>query len=370
MHDIIGLAYRSWNDARPPEPRRDRDLRHPEWTGRLLARFGHPDLAAPNLMVSGSKGKGSHAILLAAMLQRWGLKVGLFTGPHLVDFMERFRINGQMMPETTFAPLMKTVADAADGMALPPGHYFGPVGLLAVTAALWFERERTDINVFECGRGALHDDVNQVTHQGAVVAPVFSEHIFQLGPTLADIGREKAAVATSDTRWVVSHPQAPEVQYSCARLHATAGAGLAFLGEDFTMETRRRGELVRIDVHGLSALPGLDVSAELPDLPPHMLSNAAVSLAAAATAMQTCADIPRRPALAPSAADGGGKPPAVDLHGILLPGRMQVVRERPLTVIDGAIHAQSAQYVANWVRQGGGSHRRAAGRRRARHPGR
>ncbi|MCL6627173.1 MAG: bifunctional folylpolyglutamate synthase/dihydrofolate synthase, partial [Alicyclobacillus shizuokensis] len=183
--EAISLIYEWLNRARPLLPDGpDRVVRHPEWTGRLLAELGNPDAAAFNVAVTGSKGKGSNAILLAAILQCLGLRVGLFTSPHLIDFMERIRLGGQVMPEAVFVHWMTQVYDEARRLPVPPSQYIGPVGLLACVAALWFADEQTDVNVFELGRGALHDDVNQVRHEGALLTPVFLEHARELGPTL------------------------------------------------------------------------------------------------------------------------------------------------------------------------------------------
>jgi dihydrofolate synthase / folylpolyglutamate synthase len=311
---------------------RDRDVRHPEWTRRILEHLGRPDECGYNIAVTGSKGKGSNAIILAAILQRLGLRVGLFTGPHLVDFMERFRVNGRIIPESTYCKLLEQVKGVVDKLDVPAGQYIGPVGILAAVAALWFREEGTDVNVFECGRGALHDDVNQVTHAGAVLTPVFLEHTWELGPTLTDVVIEKAGVVTPATQWMVCHPQSEQVSSTLA-LQGWGDIEQRMPGLDFEMRSM-------ISVHAT------DIELDYPfdehyvlKLPPcdgYWLRNAAVAFDAA---RQTWRALGRTQPM----------PKEIDLTSLRLRGRMDEVREHPLVVVDGTIHADSAHYVSRWI---------------------
>lgn len=354
VRDAIGLVYQSYNRAKPFIGKGfDRDIRHPEWTRKLLDDFGRPDSRAYNVAVTGSKGKGSHSILLAAILQRLGFHVGLFTGPHLVDFMERFRVSGKMMPESDFVEYIKRVHGKAMSYDIPNHQYIGPVGILAVIACLWFQDMKTDVNVFECGRGAKHDDVNQVIHQGAMISPIFLEHPHELGPTLIDVAVEKAGVITPTTRWVISNRQSEEV---FSVLDKQAGN----MGVTIEAYQRNFGKNVRITCHratesrlsdtrhverfdGYNALhPFLEIQTEwgpkvwLPKTVEYVVENFVVAMQ---TARRVCEDLGRKV----SDID------VIDLRNIRLPGRMDVVCEQPLMVVDGTIHRESAAYVRQWV---------------------
>ncbi|MCL6632243.1 MAG: bifunctional folylpolyglutamate synthase/dihydrofolate synthase [Alicyclobacillus herbarius] len=335
--ETIALVYEWYNRARPYlQPGPDRLIRHPEWTRRLLNQLGSPDQDANNVAVTGSKGKGSNAILLAAILQRLGLRVGLFTGPHLVDFMERFRLDGQVMPEPEFIRWMTFVYNEARQLPIPTSQYIGPVGLLAVVATLWFRQQATDVNIFELGRGALHDDVNQVSHQGAVLTPVFLEHKQELGPTLEDVAREKAGVLTRDTRWLVSHPQSAPVQkvlndaWQGQACHIESvpekGAGAPDIG------TREGETWVTVPL-----VYGRETRIRLPYMPGFLAQNAAVAAVAAQRVMQDL----RGPDYI--------LPPEINLTSVRLPGRMDVISHRPFTLVDGTIHQETAVHVAAWV---------------------
>lgn len=230
-----------------------------------------------------------------------------------------------------------------------------------MVAALWFQDAKTDVNIYECGRGARHDDVNQVVHAGALVAPVFLEHALELGPTVQDVAWEKAGVVTPETQWVVSHRQSPQTLQVLESACRVGAAEVSVLGRDFMVEPvsdspstdHETGNVVRVQGRGQAA------SLLLPAGTGYLAANAAVAwLAAQCVVAQTGGRGPKRSidaALQTSGRGDAGKqlgdmaPPVIDLTRLHLPGRMQTVREQPLTVVDGTIHAQSARYVRAWL---------------------
>ncbi len=328
--EAIHWIYSSYNRAKPAlRPGYDREVRHPEWTGRLLQALGNPDYCGYNVAVTGSKGKGSHAILLAGILQQLGFRVGLFTSPHLVDFLERIRVDGQAISDHDFVRYLNQVAACAEQLHVPDGQYLGPVGLLAVAAALWFRDCATDVNVFELGRGARHDDVNQIRHQGAVMSPVFLEHARQLGPTLRDVAWEKAGVVTEDTEWLCCHTQSAIVEQTFADI-LPARVEIRLHARDFGQAVQVNGTWLEV------AYPEATYQLRLPNAIGFIRDNALVAFDAARTIWRKLR--PTQP-----------MPTVVDLSRLRLPGRLEVVDTAPLTVLDGTIHEQSARFVAEWV---------------------
>lgn len=333
----INWIYQSWNRAKPyVKGHLDREVRHPEWTDKLLTAIGRPDARMNNIAVTGSKGKGSHAILLAGLLQQLGLRVGLFTGPHLVDFMERFRVNGMPMKESDFQAYVEALKPQVASFQLPPHAYFGPVGLLGVIATQWFLHQETDVNVFELGRGALHDDVNQIKHTGAVVAPIFLEHQRELGSTLEEVGREKAGVVTPETKWVVMHPQTPPV--NAAFDEVLQHRETLRLGHDCLLE--HVGEVATDTV--VRALLGDErievmLPAETGPVPnPYLVENVVVAVAAA---RQIWRDL----------RGNAPFPELFDLRALRLWGRLEKVSDAPEVLVDGCIHGQSAEMIRNYL---------------------
>ncbi|MCY0879700.1 MAG: hypothetical protein OWU84_12265 [Firmicutes bacterium] len=194
--------YASYLQRRPIA--RD-DARHPEYTEQILERLGRPDSVSSNLVVTGSKGKGSTAALTAQFLRAKGESVGLFTSPHLLDYFERIRVDGVMISPAEFLARFDELEPSLDAVAarLPAGHYVGPNGLYAVLAALHFRARQVRWGVYETGRGALYDDVARIRHEFSAITLVLAEHVAELGPTLQDIARHKAGVVTPETRVVV-----------------------------------------------------------------------------------------------------------------------------------------------------------------------
>lgn len=316
----------------------DRDVRHPEWTGRILDALGRPDRYGYNIAVTGSKGKGSHAILTAAILERLGYRVGLFTSPHLVDFLERIRVNGEMIPEPDFVRIADKVRHVVDRLPVPPDQYIGPVGIVAAMAALWFKEQQTDFNLFELGRGARHDDVNQIVHQGVVITPIFPEHLDRLGPTWEDVVIAKMGILTEDVSWAVSSQQAPRAM-AAMRPYVGRVGDFAYMNDTFqvdVMPDEPSGTyLIRASYQGHVHSARIDERLlSYPD-------NVGLSLVAAAQA------------IAHRASHQGDRrthmPIAVDLSDLILPGRLHVVQESPTVVVDGAIHAVNAAFVRRFV---------------------
>jgi len=190
------------------------------------------------VLITGSKGKGSTSVLIARLMQAAGRRTGLFTGPHLVDFCERIRINWEKIPEPEFVRLVETVRPHVEKInaTMPLGHYMGPVGTVLAVALLWYREQGTEFNVLECGRGALADDVNVMANRWSVLTPIMLEHPDFLGPTLLDIAANKMAVLKSGQELCVSYRQVPEVTTLLKSLCRRMQVPLKLAGEDFDVD--------------------------------------------------------------------------------------------------------------------------------------
>lgn len=220
--------------------------RHPEYTRQLLERLGNPDAAVRNILVTGSKGKGSTAYFAAQLIRRPGQTVGLFTSPHLLDSFERIRVNGQMIDEDVFVRAFDALEPHLGNVLsdLPDGHYIGPVGIFAVLAALYFRSRGVDWAIYETGRGALFDDVGQIQHGASAITRVLPEHLNELGPTVEKIAWHKAGVISRDTRVVVLGMSDPVLEEAVA--HRTDSLGIA-------PEIVRVMDAVRVENEAISA---------------------------------------------------------------------------------------------------------------------
>ena len=133
---------------------------------RLDAHFGHPHRRFKSIHVAGTNGKGSCSHLLAAMLQSEGYRVGLYTSPHLVDFRERIRVNGEMIPESAVVDFVNRFRESGyDGR---PSFF----ELTMMMAFDWFAKAEVDYAVIEVGMGGRLDSTNIITPEACVITNI------------------------------------------------------------------------------------------------------------------------------------------------------------------------------------------------------
>ena len=166
-------------------------------THELDEHFGHPHRQYKNIHIAGTNGKGSCSHTIAAILQSQGYKVGLYTSPHLVDFRERIRVNGECLPEqyvidfveenrTFFEPLHPSFFELTTAMAFK-----------------YFAEQKVDYAVIEVGLGGRLDCTNIITPVLSVITNISFDHTQFLGNTLAEIAGEKAGIIKPDVPVVI-----------------------------------------------------------------------------------------------------------------------------------------------------------------------
>ena len=160
---------------------------------RLMAEVGNPERALRGALVGGTNGKGSVVAMLRSVLSAAGLRVGTMPKPHLVSYRERIAVDGAPIPGQDFADAVARVLPAIDRVAAQVGP---PTEFEALTAAAITElaRRSVDLAVVEVGLGGRLDATNVLDLGVAVITNVQHDHEKILGPTLAHIGREKAAI--------------------------------------------------------------------------------------------------------------------------------------------------------------------------------
>ena len=195
-----------------------------ENTQRLLAACGQPQEKLRFLHVAGTNGKGSACAMMDSILRAAGYRTALYTSPHLVDFRERLRVDGQMIPESSVAEGLTLLRDASEGWEQAPTFF----ELATVLAAWWFAREEAEFVVWETGMGGRLDATNAVTPLVSVIMPVGLDHQAWLGETIALIAAEKAGIIKPGVP-VVSAPQAGEVRAVLEAKAVEVGAQVGFV---------------------------------------------------------------------------------------------------------------------------------------------
>ena len=163
----------------------------------LDAWCGHPHEAYPCVHVAGTNGKGSVSNLLASVLQEAGFKVGLFTSPHLKDFRERIRVNGEMISEDYVCRFTEKFMQS--GLEIKPSFF----ELTTEMAFSYFAESQVDIAIIEVGLGGRLDSTNIIRPVLSVVTSISFDHVALLGDTLSQIAAEKAGIIKAGVPVVV-----------------------------------------------------------------------------------------------------------------------------------------------------------------------
>ena len=157
-------------------------------TWDLMDALNHPYRSFPSIHLAGTNGKGSTAHMIASVLQEEGYKVGLYTSPHLKDFRERIRINGQLIPEQEVMDFVVRHQNRFENLGL--SFFEWTVGL----AFDYFHRENIDIAVIETGMGGRLDSTNVINPLLSIITNIGLDHTRFLGDTLEKIAAEKAGI--------------------------------------------------------------------------------------------------------------------------------------------------------------------------------
>jgi dihydrofolate synthase/folylpolyglutamate synthase len=277
---------------------------------RLAALGGHPEQALRFIHVAGTNGKGSTCAMLESIYRAAGLRVGLFTSPHLVSFAERIQVVRRPIPE---ADVARWVAAMQPWLAQFPVHHHPTFfEVVTVLALLYFAEQQCDLVIWETGLGGRLDATNIVTPLASVITSIDFDHQQWLGDTLEDIAAEKAGIIK---------PGVPVIT------GAAAGRGL----EVIVAAARRAGAPLTRVTDLSEVQPPQAGSWEIGLVGEHQRFNAAMALATVRALART---IPVSP-----------EAERVGLASLCWPGRLQSVT-RPgggTWVLDGAHNLAGAQ---------------------------
>ena len=293
----------------------------------LCDHLGNPEKELQCIHIAGTNGKGSLAAMTSSILTAAGYKTGLTISPYVVDFRERFQIDGEMIPPRTLANLTEKVLDAIDAIEAEGGEK--PVEFEAVTALafLWFAREKCDLVVLETGLGGRCDATNVVPHKlVAAITKIGYDHMEVLGDTLDKIAAEKAGIIKEGTV-VVNYPDQP-AEVMGPILTAAAEAHTSIITPDKDDLTLLRGKRLenRIDYGGYRAALGLPGT--------HQANHAAMAVEIALALWREFGYDISDDAILQGLADAR------------MPARIEVLRRHPLLLLDGCHNPDGAKMLA------------------------
>lgn len=198
-------------------------------TLRLCQALGDPQDRIKTIHVAGTNGKGSTAHMLAAVLQQSGYKTGLYTSPHLLDFRERIRVNGQVIPKESVVNFVQSNQQLIENVQ--PSFFETTV----VMAFDHFAREQVDIAVIETGLGGRLDSTNVITPVLSVITNIGYDHMNLLGNTLKEIAEEKAGIIKPGVPVVIGEWQNDVAAVFDERAHEL-GSKLSFAAKLWRIE--------------------------------------------------------------------------------------------------------------------------------------
>ncbi len=268
---------------------------------RMMTALGSPERRFESIHVVGTNGKSSTTRMIAAILERHGLRTGAYTSPHLISYTERVQIGERDLDEDELAAAIMRAAHAAEQVnhTLSGDDHVTQFELLTA-AALWaMAEQQVQVAVVEAGLGGRYDATSVIDSRVTVLTNVGLEHTRWLGPTVRDIAEEKLAVLRPDTALVLGGALEPEALAVAERVAGEQNARI-------------------VPADGTSGEIRLAASG------PFQRRNFSLARTAAETYLRELEIAPREDAVRRAAAE------------TVVQGRLQVVAEDPLTVLDGA----------------------------------
>ncbi|MCF7864808.1 MAG: bifunctional folylpolyglutamate synthase/dihydrofolate synthase [Kiritimatiellales bacterium] len=293
----------------------------------LLAALGNPHQQLAVVHVAGTNGKGSVCAMLESVLRASGFKTGLYTSPHLINFSERFRINGIEIPEKTLESYIQLLEETADQVAEQSGQR--PATFFEISTAIafkYFADEAIDIAIVETGMGGSWDATNVVIPLVSVITRIDIDHTNYLGNSIEQIAAEKAGIIKPG-RPVVSAPQSEAVMAELCK------SGVPVIGSAEAASVMKIGapQKLKIETHSRNLPP-----INLPLLGECQRENCAIAVAT----LEVLADMLD---FEPEFKKG--------MESVEWRGRFQTLETDPLIILDGAHNPSAARALVKTLKE-------------------
>lgn len=309
----------------------DEHVRDVTPTQRLLTTTRLLDKKREYAVVTGSKGKGSVTAITAKLLQTLGHTTGMITGPHLVTWYERIRVNGSAIPQADFLRILSELAPFIDEEIahLTDQQYISPQGIFLLMALQWFNEQDVDAAVLEVGRGGRFDDMALVPNMVSLFAPIVLEHTQYLGATVERIAWHKAGII-KPASFVYSVAQSPEVLEVIQREADAKDAEFFWFSNLDTAEVVQNtpdGIRIRLQRYG---------DIDVPFLGHYQAENITLAVQAVGNMHGRLKGISH------------GSPEYIErirtgLENVRWFGRLQKLQDNPAIFVDGAVNPKSVQ---------------------------
>lgn len=283
----------------------------------MCEKLGNPQQQFKSIHIAGTNGKGSTSHMLAAILQQAGYKTGLYTSPHLKDFRERIRINGEMVSESFVTDFVNEQQDIIE--EINPSFFEVTVAM----AFSYFAKEQVDIAIIEVGLGGRLDSTNIITPELSVITNISLDHTNILGNTLTEIAGEKAGIIKPGIPVVIGETQAESAPVFLQKAAAT-NSEIIFADQQLQLENTKRAHeflTTSLSEHQKLIYPHLNL-----DL------TGSYQLKNILTVVQSVLVLKQKGYVIPDMALYAAVANVKKLTG--LQGRWQILQERPLIICD------------------------------------
>ena len=302
-----------------------------ETTHTLDTHYGHPHRCYHTIHVGGTNGKGSTSHTIAAVLQAAGYRVGLFTSPHLLDFRERIRVNGEMVSEDF---VCRFVEEAKPLIEERSPSFFEITTLMAFD---YFRQAQVDFAVIEVGLGGRLDCTNIISPIVSVITSISKDHTQLLGDTLEAIAREKAGIIKPHTPVIIGRGESPEVREVFVKKAAEEEAPIIFAEEAVHIKAQT------------PELPGQSFTLEGEEALPYYFGlGGLVQRDNFRTIYATIQELRRQGITISEEAFRNGLRYVVSLTG--LRGRWEVLSQHPTLICDTAHNEDGVRYIVEQLR--------------------
>lgn len=282
---------------------------------KMLTYVGNPQDKLKFVHVAGTNGKGSTCTMLASVLTGAGYRTGLFTSPYVIDFRERFMVDGEMISEEEFAELMTRVRTVND-LLEKSGCSLTQFELITAVAFLWFAQKQCDVVVLECGLGGRLDSTNVIKEPlCSVITKISLDHTDILGDTVEKIAVEKAGIIKPGCPVILAANQPKEAVTVVERKCAELGCPLVVGGMDTVSVKTMLPTMTEVVYAGLRYM--------VPLAGPHQVENSVTVINAARELNERGLKLPDEKIVA-------------GIAKAKLPARFDIISHDPLVVIDGA----------------------------------
>lgn len=298
----------------------------------LMSLLGNPQEDYPIIHVTGTNGKGSTIAMLSSLFVHHGQKVGAFVSPHLIDYTDRFLINGNVMPEEEFE-IVGNLVQQAEAKLIDEYEPLSFFEIMTSMALVYFSRKKVEVALLEVGIGGLLDTTNIVHSTMSVITSIGMDHEEMLGNTLEEIAIQKTGIFKQNQAVVLGNLPTEALQVAEV-IGKAYNCDLHTFEREFNIEPYEMGLVFNNSDHQIY-IPHLNLKGK------YQLENAAVALECFLRFEKKFQFPIELSAIQES------------FQTVTWPGRMEVVHQSPTVILDGAHNIHALKRFVETVKQHG-----------------